>query len=467
MIRLVLSDLVAHARVWLGTLAVTIASGFVAAIAAGLIETGAVHGGRVQEGLASTSAAVITFTAVTALIVLSSTANLTVALQQRSYALWQIVGIRPALVGLVVLAQLGIVGFVGALIGCLIAIPVFGPLFTWTFRTWETMQDIALHLGIVSVFVVSGAITAAGLLGGLRGARRASRTLPIEALRDPEPPRVTMGWLRLLLTAGALAGTVGLSASLNGAPFTRLASQAILLTPLIAAAFAAAGPILFPLALRAWTSLLPAKASASWFLARNSARYRLSQSSAAVGPLLVAVALAGGLYTTGATLAAAQAIRTGSSHGFRPGTRRRRDPARRPAAALSDRRRSDRVHVRSRPRTRVRPAPGGRFAARHHPPDRPLGGHDLHGHRSGPRHPRHGHRRNDRRHRTRPAAARRLLRNGRGHRGRRLRAHPRRDRRSHPRGAEAGDTPHVRRRLGVAQCYLYIDSVVPWSLFLA
>ena len=35
MIRLVLSDLVAHARVWLGTLAVTIASGFVAAIAAG------------------------------------------------------------------------------------------------------------------------------------------------------------------------------------------------------------------------------------------------------------------------------------------------------------------------------------------------------------------------------------------------------------------------------------------------
>lgn len=105
MMRLVLSDLAAHARVWLGVLAVTIATGGVGAIAAGLIETGIVHGGRVQEGLSSTSAAVIMFTAVTALIVLGSTANLTVALQQRSYALWQLVGIRPTLVALVVLGR--------------------------------------------------------------------------------------------------------------------------------------------------------------------------------------------------------------------------------------------------------------------------------------------------------------------------------------------------------------------------
>lgn len=316
MIRLILSDLAAHARVWLGTLAVTIATGVVAAVAAGLIETGAVHGGRVQEGLASTSGAVIAFTSITALIVLSSTANLSVALQQRSYALWQLVGIRPALVGLVVLAQLGIVGIVGALLGCLIAAPIFGPLFTWVFREWEQMQGITLHLSIVSMLVVTGAITVIVLLGGLRGARRASRTSPIEALRDPEPPRIRMGWLRILLTAGALAGAIGLATSLNGASFTQVASQSILITPLIVAVLAAAAPILFPLTLRAWTSLLPSGASASWFLARNSARYRLSQSSAAISPLMVAIALAGGLYTTGATLAAAQTAQTGSSRGF-------------------------------------------------------------------------------------------------------------------------------------------------------
>lgn len=316
MIRLVLSDLAGHARVWLGTLAVTIAAGFVGAIAAGLIETGAFHGGRVQEGLGSTSSAVIAFTAVTALIVLASTANLTVALQQRSYALWQLVGIRPVLVGFVVLAQLGIVGILGALIGCLAATPILAPLFTWAFRDWEHMQGISLHLGVVSVVVVTAIVPAAVMIGGLRGARRASRVPPIEALRDPEPPRIKMGWFRLLLTVGTLVGIIGLVASLNGASFSQIASQSILLTPLIAGLLAASGPVVFPLVLRAWTSLLPARASASWFLARNSARYRLSQSSAAISPLMVAIALAGGLYTSGMTLAAAQAARTGSTDGF-------------------------------------------------------------------------------------------------------------------------------------------------------
>ncbi|MFX4396846.1 hypothetical protein ABTA35_19785, partial [Acinetobacter baumannii] len=71
MIRLVLSDLTMNARVWLGVLTVTVATGAVGAIAAGLLETGSAHGGRVQEGLAGATAAVILFTAVTALIVLN------------------------------------------------------------------------------------------------------------------------------------------------------------------------------------------------------------------------------------------------------------------------------------------------------------------------------------------------------------------------------------------------------------
>ncbi|NII69125.1 FtsX-like permease family protein [Microbacterium ulmi] len=309
-----MSDLTAQARVWLGILALTIATGFVGAIAAGLIETGSVHGGRVQEGLSSTSAAVIMFTSVTALIVLSSTANVTVALQQRSYALWQLVGIRPALVGMVVLTQLGIVGALGALIGCLVAIPVFPSLFTWAFREWSDMQGISLHLGIVSMLIVVATITVVVMIGGLRGVRRASRTPPIEALRDPEPPRVRMGWFRILLTVTTLGGAVALAWNLDGsATLSGFSGQAILLTPLLTAALAAAGPLVLPFVLHAWTSLLPAKMSASWFLARHSARYRLSQSHAAISPLMVAIALSGGLYTTAATLDAALVERNGST----------------------------------------------------------------------------------------------------------------------------------------------------------
>ncbi|WP_040163840.1 FtsX-like permease family protein [Microbacterium gorillae] len=317
MIRLVVSDLSAHARVWFGILAVTVATGFVAGITAGLIETGLVHGGRVQEGLASTSSAVIMFTAISAIIVLSSTANLTVALQQRSYALWQLVGIRPALVAVVVLAQLGIVGAIGAFLGSLIAIPIFPALFTWAFREWTDMQGISLHLSAIGVLVVMMTVTVVAVLGGLRGARRASRTPPIEALRDAEPPQVKMGWFRILLTVLAVGGTITLAGNLDGnATISAFSGQAVLLTPLIAAALAASGPLVFPLVLRAWTSLLPVSASSSWFLARNSARHRLSYSNAAISPLMVAIALAGGLYTTAGTLAAAQAARTGRSEGF-------------------------------------------------------------------------------------------------------------------------------------------------------
>lgn len=317
MTRLILSDLIAQARVWLGVLAVAAVTGFVGAIAGGLIETGSAHGGRVADGLSSTSAAVIAFTAVTALIVLGSTTNLTVALQRRSYALWQLVGIRPVLVALVVLTQLAVVGALGALAGGLTAIPVFPSLFAWTFREWSDMHGISVHLGGTSVLVVTAAVTAVVLAGGLRGARRAARTPPIEALRDAEPPQVRMGWLRVVLAAAGIGGVVALALNLDGdASIAAFSGQAILLTPLIAAALAAAGPFVFPLALRAWTSLVPVTASASWFLARNTSRHRLSRSSAAIGPLMVAIALAGGLYTTGATLAASEAARTGHSEGF-------------------------------------------------------------------------------------------------------------------------------------------------------
>lgn len=316
MIRLILSDLVAQSRVWLGVLAVTIATGFVGAVVAGLLETGSFHGGAVQEGLASTSSAVIMFTVITALIVLGSTANLTIALQLRNYALWQLVGVRPALVAVVVLAQLGIIGILGALLGSVLAIPIFPALFTWVFRDWSQMQGISLHLGVGSVFIVAAAITVTVLLGGLRSARRASRTPPIEALRDPEPPRVRMGWFRVILSLAALAGVVALALNLDGdASMSTFSGQAILLTPLIAAAFALTGPVLFPLVLRGWTAIIPASVSATWFLARNSARHRLSRSSAAIGPLMVAIALTGGLYTTAATTAAAQAVRTGAEAG--------------------------------------------------------------------------------------------------------------------------------------------------------
>lgn len=316
MIHLVFSDLAAHARVWLGAFAVAIASGFVGGMAAGLVETGMAYGGEVQSGLSSAGSAVISFTAVTALIVLSSIANLTVVLQQRNYALWQLIGVRPALVGTIVLIQLAVVAVVGAAVGCAVSVPFIARLFAWSFRDWPTMRGVAVQLSGSGVLLVIAAILCVVLLGGLRGARRASRTPPIEALRASEPPKVRMGWFRYVIAAAVLAGVIGMAWSMAGATFSGVSGMAPLLTPMVAGVLAAVGPLLYPLTLHAWASIVPASASATWLLARNSARYRLSRSNAAIGPLMVAVAIAGGLYTSGATLSAAQTARTGRTEGF-------------------------------------------------------------------------------------------------------------------------------------------------------
>ncbi|HEY0249559.1 MAG TPA: FtsX-like permease family protein [Gryllotalpicola sp.] len=303
--RLIFADLIANARIWLGAFVVILATAFVAAVAAGFIATGNAAGGEAQIGFGSIGGVVIAFTSIAALIVVSSVANLTVALQQRAYALWQLVGMRPALVGWVVIGQLLIVAVAGSLAGCLVATPFLPSIARTLFTTWEAIGRVPMRFDGAAVAWVTVGIVAVALLSGSRGARRAARVPPIEALREPDPPRMRAGWLRWIVALAALGGVTAICLPLRDESFTAISSEALILTPLFSAPLAALGPLLFPAALRAWSALVPGQMSASWFLARHSAAYRLNQSSAAIGPLMVAISLAGGLYT--ATLIVAEA----------------------------------------------------------------------------------------------------------------------------------------------------------------
>lgn len=316
MIGLVFADLRHHGRVWFGALISVLAAGFVGGFAAGLLETSTRYDGPAAEALTSSSMAVIVFSAIAALVVLSSAAALTVALQSRGYALWQLVGVSPSRVGLVVLAQLAVIGVVGSLLGCLVAVATFTHIFDWVFRDWQGLQSVEPSLGFIGALATVVTVTVVVVAAGLRGARRASRVAPIAALRDPEPTRLRIGWVRATLIIGVTWGAVAMISGFTDASFSTISSQAILLAPLIVAIFAGLGPVLFPLVLRAWTAVIPARLSASWFLARHSARARLSQSSATISPLMVAIALAGGLYTTAETLAVADALRTGGTASY-------------------------------------------------------------------------------------------------------------------------------------------------------
>lgn len=278
------------------------AAGFALAIGASIADTGAALGGQSQQNLSGAAAMILIFSGVSAIAVLSSVATLTVTLQQRSYALWQLIGARPLTVGIIVLLQLLIVSVVGATLGVAVARPAADPLFALGFGTAPALQGVHVHFGVVTMLVSILGVCVIVLLGGWRPARRAAFTPPLEVLREAEPRHRRMRWFRWIVVVAAATAAYALSSSLFGAPLSRSGSQVPLIAPVLTIFIVSLAPLLYPAALTAWTAVLPARLSSAWFLARNQARHRLAYSTAAITPLLVGISLSAGLYTAAATL---------------------------------------------------------------------------------------------------------------------------------------------------------------------
>jgi putative ABC transport system permease protein len=302
MLKLIFSDLVANARIWFGTLLIAAAAAAVGSVVAGDIATAISVGGTEALALYGISGTVTAFAVVTALIVVGSVAGLTVTLQQRGYALWQLVGIRPSLVRFVVTCQLLVVSLLGAVLGCLVATPFLGALFRYAFADSAGLASLRPRFGVAAAVPVVLFVTLVLTVGGSRSAGRASRTAPIRTLRDSEPPssRMTASrWVGGIVTLGII---VAITATLPGTGLDTLAVPLMLIAPLVAGLFAAFGPLFLARLVRAWTSVLPDTASGAWYLARNSTAFNVGRSTATISPLTVAIALAGGLYAANGTV---------------------------------------------------------------------------------------------------------------------------------------------------------------------
>ncbi|MBP2414806.1 putative ABC transport system permease protein [Arthrobacter stackebrandtii] len=295
MTRLLLADLRTQWRTWLGVLVLAATAGLVLSIGVSVAETGFVLGGEFQEGLAGMAGMILMFSGVSAMGVLGSVAALTVQLQQRSYALWQLLGARSGAVGAIVMAQLLLVALAGSLLGIAAAPPLARSIFSWGFPADSILHGIQVAFGLPTVVGTLFAVCLLVFVGGWRPARRAARTEPLEVLREAEPKGRAMGWLRWVFFALAASGLYGIAAEMF------VPDPAPGITPLIAPAMAAVvlflGPFLYPLVLAAWTALVPGSVSSAWFLARH----RLGYSTAAITPLFVGISLTGGLLTAAAT----------------------------------------------------------------------------------------------------------------------------------------------------------------------
>ncbi|MBB2903606.1 putative ABC transport system permease protein [Kineococcus radiotolerans] len=296
--------MISDLRTWAGAGVVAFTAALVGSLAAALIVTAARVGGTTGLALYALSGTVITFTLVSAIAVVGSVAGLTVALQRRTHALWQLIGLAPAAVRVIVLAQLLLVGLLGAVAGVAIARPAVPAVGQWVLGGTTGLQTVQLHSG-------GGAWVAAGVLliilaGGWRSAGVAARTEGVELVRTPDPPQARTGPLRwgiaAVLTVVLFSITVSLRGRRSVEELASAESALLLLAPLSAGVLITLGSLVVTPLLRGWTSLVPVRASASWHLARAAAVHGSGRSGAVTAPLVLGVALTGGFFAGSGTI---------------------------------------------------------------------------------------------------------------------------------------------------------------------
>jgi putative ABC transport system permease protein len=278
-----------------------------------LFSTAAEIGGDDGRNLSSATALITGFNGVTAVVLISSVSTLTVALQRRSHALWQLVGVSPLRVGGIVLGQVVVLSALCGTAGVLVAVPLAQPAFELLSSTFDGMgaHGYRASFPLAAALWTVGIVVAVSLAGSLRGAIRAARVRPIEGLHDTEWKQARMGWLRWVMLGVILVAGTPIVASIAFLPEDSSMGAIPLVGPLLTGVFAVFSPVLLPLIVRGWTAVVPARWSVSWFLARANALHKLSVSTSVVSPILTAAALVGGLLSSFATMGNAILIELG------------------------------------------------------------------------------------------------------------------------------------------------------------
>ena len=341
---LILKDLIHHARIWVWSLLVA-ATGATLIGAITISLNSAMQWSRGQEnsqeliGMAEILASnLISYIGLATAAVLASTLALTVAAQQRTHALWKVLGIPGTRIARVLTGQVALVGVIGGVIGSILA-PAVVPLYL---RTWQEFNvypaDMPVVIPLYGPALTIAVTTLFCVLGGRGAAKRAARVPEMQALREATAPssrtRVWQ-WVVAALLVFALimvpisqmpddqmmasGGDPGLSPAEEEAmleemnsPAGRASAGGAMGLILTMAALCVPAWTLRPL-LVAWTRMVPIP-GAAWFAARANALHRSAISLTTITPFAIAVGMTGTVYST---VGASQALGgEGSVSGF-------------------------------------------------------------------------------------------------------------------------------------------------------
>ena len=334
MVTLIWNDLRHHARQWLWSLLVATTGGAIIGVII-IAWYSALSWARAQGVVELANAShiigsnLVSYAGLATAVILSTTLGLTVSAQQRSHALWKVLGIPGSRIRRIILGQVGVVGLLGGALGAVASLPLTRVyLLTWReFRGFP--DDLPVVMPGFGVPLAIAATTLFCVLGGMGPARRAALVPEMQALRESTAPQTRTRWwqwgtaLMLLFPVVIMSILINLPlspeelAALDLEDMPRQAGERATIgggMGIIAAIAALCVPnwTLRPL-LTGWTALIPGR-SPAWFAARANARHRASVSMTTIVPFALAVAMTGTAY---AAVGAGQAVGAqGSVNGF-------------------------------------------------------------------------------------------------------------------------------------------------------
>ena len=335
MVTLIWNDLRHHARQWLWSLLVATVGGAII----GVIITAwysALSWAQAQGSAELVNAShligsnLVSYAGLATAVILSTTLGLTVSAQQRSHALWKVLGIPGSRIRRIILGQVGVIGLLGGAIGAVASLPLVR-LYLLTWRELEVFPpDLPIIMPGFGVPLTIAVTTLFCILGGMGAARRAASVPEMQALREASAPRTRTRWWQWVIVAVLVLAVVvtpfDSTVPLNEAERAELVAAGVDLNDpgeravtggamgLLAAIAGLCVPnwTLRPL-LTWWTALVPGR-SPAWFAARANARHRASLSMTTIVPFAIAVAMTGTVY---AAVGAGQATGAqGSVNGF-------------------------------------------------------------------------------------------------------------------------------------------------------
>jgi putative ABC transport system permease protein len=231
------------------------------------------------------------FAVMLAIFVVAATLGLSVLQRGREIALLRTIGAKPRQIRRLLVGEALIVALVAGLAGVLPGVLLASLLLQTLQGRGIGAESTTLVVGAlpIAIAVAVGVVTA-GLAAWLAG-RRAARIRPTAALAEAALQPKRLGWVRLLLGVGFLAGGVTLSAmafSLQGEP-ALFASIGVVMILMVAVGLL--GPLLAQIVAAILGPGIAALFRTSGFLAMANVRARARRFASASTPIALGVAI--------------------------------------------------------------------------------------------------------------------------------------------------------------------------------